>query len=489
MSSAAAWSLAELDGMAQAALVLAGDVSARELAEAALARVDDLDPALGSVVWRMADIDRQLEQLAARRPNGPLFGVPTLLKDIGADYAGAPQRLGSRFIPASPSDHDSELVVRLRRAGLTMIGKSATSEFANSGETTLPGPTNNPWQLDRSTSGSSTGSAAAVAAGLVPIAHGSDSGGSIRLPAGWCGLFGLKPSRGRNPYGPDGSEGCAGLSAAHMLTRSVRDSAAALDVLAGPDVGAPFLAPAAPASFLAEVSRDPGRLRIGWTGRAPQGVPVDEACRSAVSSTARLCEELGHVVEEASPAYDEESLFREFEYLTFDASVAAIEEWETRLGAVATDADIEPLTWYLIERGRPRTAGEHINGVSRLRRVARDAAAFFEAYDLFLTPTNPTLPALHEQLTPTADDVEQVWAVELDGGCFTILANVLGTPAMSVPLDWSADGLPIGSHFTAAPGREDVLLRLAGQLEAARPWAQRWPPVTRPPLGAGRAAR
>jgi amidase len=484
-----AWALAELDALGQAALIQAGEASPRELAQAALERIDELDPVLGSVVWRMDDLDLQLERLAARPADGPLYGVPTLLKDIGAHYAGAPQRLGSRFIPPIVSDHDSELVARLRRAGLTMIGKSATSEFANAGETTLPGPTNNPWDLDRSTSGSSTGSAAAVAAGLVPIAHGSDSGGSIRLPAGWCGLFGLKPSRARNPMGPDGTEGCAGLSAAHMLTRSVRDSAASLDAAAGPDTGAPFLAPPAAGSYLAEVSRDPGRLRIGWTGAAPLGIQVDRECLDTVASTARLCADLGHIVEEARPAYDEELFFREFEYLTFDASVAGIEAWEQRLGRRATDADIEPLTWYLIERGRPRTASEHVNGVSRLRRAARDAAAFFGSYDVFLTPTNPTLPALHEEMTPAAGNVERVWEFELGGGCFTIPANVMGTPAMSVPLAWSDGGLPIGSHFTAAAGREDLLLRLAGQLEAARPWAQRWPPVTIPLLGEHSAQR
>ena len=482
-----AWSLAELDAVGQAALVRAGDVSASELAEAALDRIDQLDPQLGAVVWRMRDLDRQLDTLAA--PSGPLFGVPTLLKDIGADYAGAPTRLGSRFIPVAAATHDSELVARLRAGGLLMIGKSATSEFANSSETTMPGPTHNPWDLDRSTSGSSTGAAAAVAAGLVPIAHGSDSGGSIRLPAGWCGLFGLKPSRARNPYGPDGSEGCAGLSAAHVLTRSVRDSAAALDVLAGPDVGAPFLAPPAPGSYLAEASRDPGQLRIGWTAGAPQGQPVDDVCRAAVESTARLCEELGHIVEEAAPDYDAQALFREFEYLTFDSSVATIEAWEQRLGRRATDADIEPFTWYLVEQGRPRTASQHVNSVARLRAVARRAAAFFQDYDVFLTPTNPTPALPHGDLTPTAANAAQVWELDFGSGCFTIPANVLGAPAMSVPLDWSPGGLPVGSHFTAAVGREDLLLRLAGQLEAARPWAQRWPPITRSRLDAESASR
>jgi amidase len=323
----------------------------------------------------------------------------------------------------------------------------------------------------------------------VPIAHGSDSGGSIRLPSGWCGLFGLKPSRARNPYGPDGSEGCAGLSAAHVLTRSVRDSAAALDVLAGPDVGAPFLAPPKPGSYLAEASRDPGRLRIAWTASAPQGEPVDDVCRVAVESTARLCEDLGHVVEEGAPDYDAQALFREFEYLTFDSSVATVEAWEQRLGRRATDADIEPFTWYLVEQGRPRTASQHVNSVARLRAVARRAAAFFQDYDVFLTPTNPTPALPHGELTPTAANAAQVWKLDFGAGCFTIPANVLGAPAMSVPLDWSAGGLPVGSHFTAAVGREDLLLRLAGQLEAARPWAQRWPPITRSRLDAESASR
>jgi amidase len=211
---------------------------------------------------------------------------------------------------------------------------------------------------------------------------------------------------------------------------------------------------------------------------------VDDACRAAVESTAQLCQDLGHVVEEAAPDYDAESLYGEFERLTFDASAASVEAWEHRLGAAATNADIEPFTWYLVQRGRQRTASQHVNGVATLRRVARRAAAFFQDYDVFLTPTNPTPALTHQDLTPTAANVEQVWEVELGGGCFTILANVLGAPAMNVPLDWSPAGLPVGSHFTAAVGREDLLLRLASQLEAARPWAQRWPQVTRSRLDA-----
>ena len=246
--SSSSWSLATLDGLGQAELVALARRQ-RELVEAAIERIDELDPLLGAVVWRIGDVERQLELLETRESTGPLAGVPTLLKDIGAPYTGAPERLGSRFIPPDPSDHDSELVARMRRTGMIIVGKSATSEFANSGETTLPGPTNNPWDLERSTSGSST----AIGGGgrrQVSFRSGTaaTAAASIRLPAGWCGLFGLKPSRARaTRYGPDNTEGCAGASVAHVLTRSVRDSAAALDALAGPDVGAPFLAPPAPA--------------------------------------------------------------------------------------------------------------------------------------------------------------------------------------------------------------------------------------------------
>jgi len=473
--STSAWELADYDGIGQAELIRSGQVSARELAQAALERIEQVDPLLCSVVWLMQDLDSQLDQLTPDRHGAPLSGVPTLLKDLGADYAGAPERCGSRFTTDFVPDGDSELVARMQRAGLVIVGKSSTSEFGNANEVTLPGPTHNPWNRALSTGGSSAGAGAAVAARLVPLAHGSDGGGSIRWPAAWCGLFGLKPTRGRNPFGPHGSEGCAGLPVAHVLSWSVRDSAAALDALSGPDVGAPFRAPEPERPFLADLPRPPGQLRIGYCLQAPDRRPVDDDSRAAAALAARLCEELGHIVEPAEPVYDVPGIVREFEALTWDSNAANIDAWEQRLRRKATEDDIEPLTWMLTARGRRRSASDHINSVNRLRRISREAVRFFEDYDLFLTPTNPSAARPHAELTPTAANVDEVWERELGGGIFLLLGNISGHPAMSVPLYWSAAGLPVGSHFMARHGREDVLLRLAAQLEQACAWGSRRP--------------
>jgi amidase len=480
MTPADRWELARLDALAQSELVRNREVTARELAEAAVARIDELDSKLGSVAWRMDDLDRQLTTLDGDgAPGSPLRGVPTLLKDVGTPYAGSPRWDGSRFIGGVVDDHDAELVTRMRGAGLVFVGKSTSSELGNTNETSWPGPTNNPWDLGRSTGGSSAGAGAAVAARLVPIAHGSDAGGSIRWPAAWCGVFGLKPTRARNPLGPDRTEGCAGLTVAHMLTVSVRDSAAALDALNGRDTGAPYVAPAASRSYLDELERDPGPLRIGLMLDAPDGRDVDPRCRRAAIDTAALCEQLGHHVEEAAPMYDVETLVREFEGVTWDGNAATLDALQAELGRTATENDFDPITWWLMQRGRTRTASDHINGLGRLHRVAREAAAFFDTFDMLLSPTNPTPAATHEELSPNPDQVEWVWANrELGGGIFMLLANTTGQPAMSVPLVWTDEGLPVGSHFTAGLGREDVLLQLAGQLERARPWAGRIPAIT-----------
>jgi amidase len=475
--STSARELAEFDGLGQAELVRSGEITALELAEAALERIGLVDPLLGSVVWRMTDLDRQLARLHRDGASSPLAGVPTLLKDLGSHYAGEPERCGSRFTSEFVPDHDSELVIRMRQAGLVIVGKSSTSEFGNANETTLPGPTNNPWDLRRSTGGSSAGAGAAVAAGLVPLAHGSDGGGSIRWPAAWCGLFGLKPTRGRNTLGPDAAEGCVGLPVAHVLTRTVRDSAAALDALSGPIAGDPFVPPQGDGSFLEAAVRPPGGLRIGFSVDAPDGQPVDDACRQAVMVAARSCEALGHIVEEAAPSYDVESLVAEFENITFDGNAASADDWSDRLGHPANDEDIEPLSWFLIERGRRRSASQHVRSVGRLQRLARNAAAFFSTYDAFLTPANPTPPTRHEELTPTRGNVEEIWRRELGGGIFLLLANVTGFPAMSVPLHWSSDDLPVGAHFLGNFAREDVLFSLGTQLEQSVPWTDRRPPV------------
>lgn len=478
--SHAAWELARLDGVGQAELIARGELTAAELAEAALARIDEVDPLLDAVMWRMTDLEQQLEGL--KEPAvaaSPLAGAPTLLKDVGQRYAGAPRWDGSRFLGGVVDDRDSELVARMRRAGLVFVGKSTSSELGNSNETSFPGPTNNPWDTGRSTGGSSAGAGAAVGARLVPLAHGSDAGGSIRWPAAWCGVFGLKPTRARNPLGPDGWEGTGGLVVAHMLTVSVRDSAAALQALAGPDVGGPFVAPNLPGDYLKDATTDPGPLRIAVSTQTPDGRAVDPRCRAAALDAARLCEELGHTVVEDAPQYDIEALLHAFEEVTFDGNAAALAALETALGKRGTEADFDPITWWLMQRGQTRSAADHVLAAGRLHRIARDLVAFFGDYDVFLTPSNPTPAATHEELTPTAAQVPEVWwERELGGGIFMLPANATGQPAMSVPLWWSDEGLPVGTHFIGALGREDILLRLAGQLERARPWGDRVPPVT-----------
>ena len=472
------WELAELDGVGQAELVQAGTVTPRELAEAALLRIEALDGELNSVIWKMDDLDAQLDRIDNQSTSYQLPGVPTLLKDQRTHYKGAPQWDGSRLLEGVVAGHDSELVIRMRDLGLTFLGKSASSEFGNGNEATLRGPSHNPWNTEMSTGGSSAGAGAAVAARLVPIAQGSDSGGSIRWPAAWCGLFGMKPSRARNPLGPDGSEGTAGLPVSHVLTWSVRDSAVVLDGICGTDTGAPFLAPTKIGSYYESAQQDPKPLRIGFSLESPDGQPVDLECVAATRAAAKLCEELGHHVEEAVPSYDAAALVREFDVLTWDSNAATADAWRRKLGREATDRDIEPLTWMLMERGRGRTASDHINSVGNLRQTARHAARFFGDYDIFLSPTTPTPPVNSALLTPTADNVDEVWMKrELGGAAFLLLANVTGHPAMSVPLHWTPDGLPVGAHFMAGSGREDVLFQLAGQLERAQPWQHRVPPM------------
>ena len=463
--TASAWELADLDGLGQAALVARGALSRAELAEAALERIEELNERLGAVAWTNPDAAEE-----GVADGGPLAGAPILVKDIGTQARGAPRWDGSRYLDGTVDTHDSDLVARFRRAGLTVVGKSCCSEFANSSETSWPARTDNPWDPSRSPGGSSAGAAAAVAAGIVPIAHATDDGGSIRWPAAWCGLFGLKPSRGRNPLGPDGGEGCGGISAAHVVTRSVRDSAAVLDATSGSGEG-----------YLDGLEVDPGPLRIALSDRVPAGKPLDDACRSAVRASASLCEELGHHVEEAEPTYDAALLEAEFHGLTCDGNAAAIDALEAELGRAATDDELQPLTRWLIEQGRGRSASDHVNGVGRLNQVGRAAVPFFAEHDVLLTPATRTPALPHADLTPTDETAEAIWfELELGGADFLLLANVLGYPAMSVPLWWTRDGLPVGSHFTAAAGREDVLLRLARQLEQSSPWADRRPPIHEP---------
>jgi amidase len=472
-----AWEFAELDGLGQAELVRRGEVSAAELTAAALQRVADVNAAMNAVVLPIDDIDEQLAALAAHAER-PFAGVPTLLKDLGAQYRGSQQTDGSRFVRGFTGAEDSTIVTRMKAAGMVFIGRSGSSEFGAESETTLFGPTNNPWDLSRSTGGSSAGAGAAVASRLVPIAHATDTGGSIRGPAARCGVFGLKPTRGRNPLGPERSDTCAGLGVAHVLTWSVRDSAAVLDAISGPEPGSFSVPPAPRGSFLAAVSQDPPPLRIGVCLQSPDEQSVDPQCQAAVRRTAELCEQLGHRVEEAAPSYDGHGLVRAFDGQICDLTAARAHAWASALGRPLHMDDFTPAVRLLIERGQQRTALDHFSSVTQLQRSAREVAAFFADYDMFLTPTTPT-PAIPHPAPPDERTVAQYWDSEVGKGTFMLLANVTGQPAMSVPLQLSGGGLPVGSHFLARFGQEETLLQLAGQLERSHPWKEAWPRLDR----------
>jgi len=470
--------LALLDATAQADLVRRKEVKAIELVDAAIDRIERLNPTLNAVVTPMYDLARQ----AASRPlpDGPFAGVPFLLKDLLVEYAGVRFTEGSAFLRDYVSDHDSELVARHKRAGLIVLGKTNTPEFGilPTTEPRLFGPTHNPWDTGRTTGGSSGGSAAAVAAGIVPMAHGNDGGGSIRIPASCCGLFGLKPTRGRNPLGPDFGDIFSGLVAEHALTRSVRDSAALLDATSGPDLGDPYWAPPPERPFLREVGADPGRLRIAFTTQAATEAEVHPDCMTATRDAAALCADLGHEVVEAAPAIDGQLLMQAFITLWSAGNAWTVDDFARRTGRTPTPDLFEPLTWALQEMGRQHSASAYLLALQDLQGVSRDVARFFIDYDIWLTPTlgEPPVP-LGTFDSPPENPLQGLFRAAAFVP-FTPICNITGQPAMSVPLYWNADGLPVGSHFVGRFGDEATLLRLAAQLEQARPWADRRPPVS-----------
>ena len=469
---------ANLDALAQADLVRRGEVTPLELVEAAIRRAERLNPQLNAVVTPMYDEARRLA--AGRLPAGPFVGVPFLLKDLLAEYAGVPLSEGSAFLAKryTPTE-DSDLVARQRRAGLVVIGKTNTPELGivPTTEPRLFGPARNPWNIGRTPGGSSGGSAAAVAARIVPMAHANDGGGSIRIPAACCGLFGLKPTRGRNPLGPAYGDMFSGLVAEHAVTRSVRDSAALLDATAGPALGDPYHAPAPAGPYAAEVGRPLGRLRIAFTRVAPSGVAVHADCVAAVEDAARLAESLGHHVVEGAPPLDGERLTPAFFTLWAAGCAWSVADWGRRIGQTPAAEHFEPLTWALAEMGARRSATDYLLAVQDLQRVARDVARFFETVDVWLTPTLAEPPLPLGSFDPTPDDPIRGLRRSATFVPFTPIVNATGQPAMSTPLYWNSAALPIGTHWVARFGDEATLFRLAAQLEAARPWADRRPPV------------
>jgi len=467
------------DGLGLSDLVRRGDVTAAELLDTAIARVEARNPDLNAVVSRLYDQARAA--IASGLPDGPFTGVPYLLKDLGAHYAGAVTSYGSSLFKDFVLDHDSEITIRLKRSGLIIFGKTNTPEMglAPSTEPRLFGPTRNPWSLSHSAGGSSGGSAAAVASGMVPMAHASDGGGSIRIPASCCGLFGLKPTRARNPMGPDAGEGWGGASTAHAVTRTVRDSAALLDATSGPDIGDPYWAPPPARPFLDEVGRDPGRLRIAITTKPWNGQVVDPECAEATVAAGRLCERLGHDVAEARPDIDAKAL-SSASFLVVCANIrAALDVRAAMLGREPIPSDVERLTWARATDGHRARASDYARSIGVMHRVGRQVARFFTHYDVLLTPTMCQPPRPLGVLDLMTDDEEAYTQAVLGSIAFTSLFNSAGNPAMSVPLGWSRAGLPIGVQFVAPFGDEATLFRLGAQLEAEQPWFERRPPAGR----------
>ena len=467
-----------LDATAQAELVRKKEVKAIELVDAAIERIERLNPTLNAVIAPLFEQARAAAM--AKLPDGPFTGVPFLLKDLLASYQGVPMTAGAAFQRDFVPDHDSELVMRQKCAGLIILGKTNTPEFGilPTTESHLLGPCRNPWNTERTTGGSSGGSAAAVASGMVSIAHGNDGGGSIRIPASCCGLFGLKPTRARNSLGPDYGDIFSGLVVEHALTRSVRDSAALLDATAGPSMGDPYWAPPPARPFLEEVGADPGKLRIAYTTSAVTGVEVHADCISAVRDAAALCTELGHEVVEFTPELSGDLITEWFMTLWSAGCTSTIDGMALLTGKTPTQDDFEPLTWALYEMGQQHSASAYMLAVIGLQRISRDIAQYFTDYDVWLTPTIGEPPVPLGTFDSPPDNPLQGLFRSAAYVPFTPLCNFTGQPAMSVPLYWNDENLPVGTHFIGRFGDEATLFRLAAQLEKARPWADKRPPVS-----------
>jgi Asp-tRNA(Asn)/Glu-tRNA(Gln) amidotransferase A subunit family amidase len=465
------------DALGLAELVRTRQVRAEELLDAAAARTQALNLRLNAVV--STRIDEARAEIAAGLPGGPFAGVPFLLKDLYAGFTGLPLTNGSPFWAGIVPDHDSELVARYRRAGLVVFGRTTSPELGltPTTESKVWGNTRNPWKRGYSSGGSSGGASAAVAAGIVPAAHASDGGGSIRIPASCCGLFGLKPTRGRTPAGPDSGEGWGGMSAQHVVSRSVRDSAALLDATAGPDTGAPYFAAPPPRPFLDEVGAPAGRLRIGFQTRAFNESPVHPDCVEAAHGAATLCRELGHEVEEVDMEFDRDALRRRTAPIIAVNIMTAINDRAAELGRQPQPGELSIGTLRMAEMGALTSSEDYVRAIRTIHAVGRQVGAFFERYDVLITPTMAAPPLPHGRLSLDREDTEGYIADVVAAVGFTSLFNATGNPSASVPLHWNGEGLPIGTQFTAAYGDEATLFRLAAQLEEAKPWKDRRPPL------------
>lgn len=465
---------ADYDAIGLAELVRSGDASPLELLEEAVHRVDQVNPELNAVTMMRSDAARA--EIERGLPEGPFSGVPFLVKDLNTHMAGGPLTNGWTEMVGYVSDRDSAIVERYRQAGLVLFGRTTSPELGLLPHTysDLFGHTANPWNLERSPGGSSGGAAAVVAAGVVPVAHATDGGGSIRIPAACCGLVGLKPARGRVPMGPHVGEGWGGMSVGHVVSRTVRDSAAFLDVAAGPDPGAPYWAPPPVRPFLDEVGRDPGSLRIGLCTTSWLGVPVDDEARTAAEATARTLEELGHRVEPITLDLSGFDLAR-IPIVIIGTNVAAVVEDRAReLGRPAEELRVGPMLGAQAEIGRATPATEYVRTLREMHQVGRAVAEQLSGVDVLCTPAMAGPPAL---LTELSGDPSDGRFMDHLFRCiaFTSLFNATGHPAVSLPVAQAVDGLPLGVQLVGPPAGEAVLVALASQLEVALPWSGRRP--------------
>jgi len=484
--------LAGYDAVGLSELIRKGEITPAELLESTIQRIEKVNPKVNAVIHKLYHQARTVAanlssgKKGAKAKDSVFGGIPFLLKDLIAECEGTPFNEGSAAVRGYVSKQDSEIVKRHKAGGLIIVGKTNTPEFGilTTTEPALHGPTFNPWNPKLTPGGSSGGSAAAVAAGIVPMAHGNDGGGSIRIPASCCGLFGLKPTRGRNPLGPLFGDIGGGIVHEHALTRTVRDSAALLDATSGPDLGDPYCAPPPERPFRQEVGRDAGRLKIGFLSRIPDGWNEDTDlhpdCLTAVQDAARLCEALGHDLEEAVPAKLSHPNIPVAFGSIFSCFVGhIIAYWKRELGKEIGRNELETITWDSYQAGLKRTGADYLMAVEEIQRFSRKIARWFHEgqYDLLLSPTMRIPPPALGAFQAEPDAPRRWLQVALSMVAFTRTQNITGQPAMSVPLYWNEDDIPIGVQFAGRFGDEAALFRLAAQLEQARPWADRIPPI------------